>query len=188
MPDPGARHARIPTYENPIDARLAADPDSCRAAEGRHGSGEMTSEASPGKPEGGWVGLLRRAAMITVLAGAGGSIGLMLRVGHRNNSRLLLALFGIWVLSPFIALVSANLVSKRWSVLARTTLSSVTLVLTLGSLAVYGDVAFGPPRAKPAFAFLVVPLASWLLIAIVVPIAARISGSVTAADRERRGQ
>jgi hypothetical protein len=54
-------------------------------------------------------------------------------------------------------------------------LYSVMLVLTLGSLAIYGDVAFGPPRAKPAFAFLVVPLSSWLLIAIVVA-AAKISG------------
>ena len=116
----------------------------------------------------GFLGLLRAVAMIAVLAGAGGSIGLTLRVGHRNNSRLLLVLFCTWVLSPFIALVWANLVSKRWPILARATLYSVMLVLTLGSLAIYGEVAFGPPRAKPAFVFLVVPLASWLLIAIVV--------------------
>ena len=41
------------------------------------------------------------------------------------------------------------------------------------------DVAFGRPRAKPAFVFLVVPLASWLLIAIVIPIAARMSGRLS---------
>jgi len=113
--------------------------------------------------------------MIGALAGAGGSIGLMLRVGHRNNSRILLLLFGIWVLSPFMSLVLANLLAKRWSVLTRTTLYGVTLVLTMGSLAIYGDVAFGPSRAKPAFLFLVVPLASWLLIAIAVAIAATMS-------------
>ena len=124
----------------------------------------------------GFLGPLRTVAMIAVLAGAAGSIGLTLRVGHRNSSWILLVLFGIWVLSPFIALAWANLVSKRWTVLGRTTLYSVMLVLTLGSLAIYGDVAFGPPRAKPASVFLVVPLASWLLIAIVVPTAARISG------------
>lgn len=136
----------------------------------------MTSKASGGGPEGGFLVILRRGAMIALLAGAGGSLGLMLRVGQRNNSRVLLALFGIWVLSPFTALVCASLVSKRWRVLTRTALYGVTLVLTLGSLTIYGDVAFGPPRAKPAFAFLVVPLASWLLIAIVVPIAAIASG------------
>ena len=40
----------------------------------------------------------------------------------------------------------------------------VMLILALGSVAIYADVAFGPPREKPAFVFLVVPLASWLLI------------------------
>jgi hypothetical protein len=100
----------------------------------------------------------------------------MLRAGHRNPSRLLLVLFALWVLSPFIALVLANMVSKRWSVLARATLYTVMLVITVGSLAIYGDVALGPPRTKAAFVFVVVPSASWLLIAIVVPIAALISG------------
>ena len=129
--------------------------------------------------ERGFLGLLRAVAMIAVLVGAGGSISMTLRVGHRNNSRLLLVLFCTWVLSPFIALVWANLVSKRWPILARATLYSVMLVLALGSLAIYGEVAFGPPRAKPAFVFLVVPLASWLLIAIVVPLAALISGRLS---------
>lgn len=139
----------------------------------------MASKVSRGRTEGEFLGPLRTMALIAVVAGAGGSVGLTLRVGHHNNSRILLVLFAIWVLSPFIALAFANLVSKRWSILTRTTLYSVVLVLTLGSLAVYGHVAFGPPRAKPAFAFLIVPLASWLLIAIVVPTAALISGRLS---------
>jgi len=57
----------------------------------------------------------------------------------------------------------------------RTALYTITLALTLGSLAIYGNVAFGPPRPKPAFAFLMVPLASWLAIAFVVPTAAMLS-------------
>ena len=56
------------------------------------------------------------------------------------------------------------------------------LALTLGSLAVYGVVALGPPRPKPAFVFLVVPLASWLLIAIVLAIAVRRSGRLSRRD------
>ena len=139
----------------------------------------MTSEASRGRPERGFLAPLRAAAMIALLAGAAGSIAFMLRVGRRNNSRALVVLFGIWVLSPFLALVLANLVSKPWTVLVRTTLYSVMLVLTLGSLAVYGNVAFGPPRAKPAFAFLVVPLASWLVIAIVVSMGVIVSGRLS---------
>jgi hypothetical protein len=114
-----------------------------------------------------------------MLAGAAGSLGLMFRAGRRQNSKILLLLFAIWVLSPFIALVGANMVSKRWPILTRAALYSVMLVLTLGSLAIYREVAFGYTTAKVGFVFLVVPLASWLLIAIVVPIAALISSRVS---------
>jgi hypothetical protein len=141
--------------------------------------GEITSEARPARSERGSLGLLRRTAMIAVLPGAAGSLGLMFLAGRHQNSRILLILFAIWVLSPFIALVGANMVSKRWSILTRATLYGVMLVLTLGSLAVYGGVAFGYATAKVGFVFLVVPLASWLLIAIVVSIAALISGRVS---------
>ena len=104
------------------------------------GPGESTSKASRGRSDGGFLGLLRAAALIAVVAGALGSVGLMLWVGHRNPSRILLVLFAIWDLSPFIALVLADIVSMRWSVLTRATLYGVMLILTLGSLAFYGDV------------------------------------------------
>jgi hypothetical protein len=121
------------------------------------------------------LGVLRTAALIALPAGAAGSIGFMLRAGHRNPSRVLLILFAIWVLSPFVAMVFATIVSKDWAMLTRTTLYAVILVLTVSSLAIYGDVALGPPRAKTAFAFVVVPPLSWLLIAITISIAALIS-------------
>jgi hypothetical protein len=88
-------------------------------------------------------------------------------------------LFAAWVLSPFVAAVVAHVVSKRWSVLTRVTLSVVMLVLTLGSLFIYGNTALGHPTAKVGFVFLMVPLASWLLAGIVVPIAAFISGRLS---------
>src|SRR6202795_3161101 len=143
------------------------------------GRGELTSKVSRRRTEGGFLGLLHAAALIAVLAGSVGSVGLMLRAGHRNPSRLLLVLFALWVLSPYIALVLANMVSKRWAVLTRASLYTVMLVLTVGSLAAYGVVALGPPRPKTAFIFVVVPPASWLLIAIAVPIAALISGRLS---------
>jgi hypothetical protein len=140
-----------------------------------HGPGEITSNASRGRPEGGFLGLLRAVVLIAVVAGAGGSVALTVYAGRHNNSRMLVALFVIWVLSPFIALVWANLVSKPWPVLTQATLYCVTLVLTLGSLAIYGNVVLRPPGSTPAFVFVVVPPASWLLIAVVVPTAALIS-------------
>jgi len=90
---------------------------------------------------------------------------------------MLMVLFAIWVLSPFVALVVANIVSKGWSVITRTTLYSVMLVLALGSLAMYGDVPSGPLGAKTVPVFVIVPPASWLFIATAISMAALISRS-----------
>ena len=139
---------------------------------------ELTPEASRGKPDGRFPGVLRAVALTATVAGAVGSVGLMLWVGHRNPSRVLLGLFVIWDLSPFVALLLADMVSKRWSVITRATLHIVMLVVALSSLALYGDVVLRP-RPQPAFMFLVVPLGSWLLVTIVIPIAALISGKLT---------
>ena len=128
--------------------------------------------------DGRFPGLLHAVALIAVVAGAVGSVGLMFWVGHRNPSRVLLALFLIWDLSPFIALLLADMMSKGWSIITRATLHIVMLVIALSSLALYGDVVLRP-RPQPAFLFLVVPLGSWLLMTIVVPIAALISGRLS---------
>ena len=130
------------------------------------------------RPDVGALRLLHSVALTAVVAGAGGSVGLMLWVGHRNPSRVLLLLFVIWDLSPFMALLLAEMFSKRWSVITRATLHIVMLVIALSSLALYGDVVLRP-GPQPAFTFLVVPLASWLLMMIVVPIAALISGRLS---------
>ena len=111
---------------------------------------------------------------MVVAAGAVGSLGLMFRADQRTP-RFLLVLFVFWILSPFVALAWANMVSKRWSFLTRTTLYVVTLVITLGSLAFYGKFILPPAGSPRAFVFVAVPPASWLLMTIVVSIAALIS-------------
>ena len=133
---------------------------------------------SPRNTGRGFLALLRAAALIAVLAGAVGSLGFLLNAGRRTP-RYLLALFVLWVLSPFMALVWANMVSKRWAFVTRAMLYTVMLVITLGSLAIYGAVTLGTLRAKPAAVFLLVPLASWLLTATVLPMAALISGRLS---------
>src|SRR5437879_3283936 len=101
----------------------------------------MTLRDILGRPESGFLGLLRAAALTAVLTGAVASVALMLHAGRRNSSRLLLVGFALWVLSPFVSLVLANVVSMRWSVHARAALYTLMLVLTLGSVAVYGVVS-----------------------------------------------
>ena len=75
---------------------------------------DATSDRSRGGPGGRFLDLLRSVTLVTVIAGAVGSVGFMLRVGHYNPSRLLLALLTIWVLAPFVALGWSTMVSKRW--------------------------------------------------------------------------
>jgi hypothetical protein len=132
---------------------------------------ERSMSTSGGDAQAGFLGVLRSAALISVLVGAVGSAGLVLREGQRTP-RFLLVLFVLWVLSPFMGVGLAHVASKRWLVPARATLHGVTLVLTLGSLVIYGALAWGLFKAKPAAVFLLVPLASWLLSAIAVSIAA----------------
>ena len=115
--------------------------------------------------------LLRIMALIVVLTGAVGSLGLVLHTGRNNKSFLLVVLFVFWVLSPFVVLMYANFVSMRWSVLIRKVLYGLTIFLTLGSLVSYSGL-LSPQGAKTAFVFLVIPLVSWVLMAIIIPIAA----------------
>ena len=109
--------------------------------------------------------LLEKIALVVVLAGASGSLGFTLHAGRNNPSLLLRVLFAGWVLSPFIALLLANITAKWWPVLMRTTLCSLILLLTLGCLVSYSGV-LSAPGTKPAFVFLVVPMICWLLIVI----------------------
>jgi hypothetical protein len=143
------------------------------------GPDEITSEASRGRPDGGFLGLLRTVSLVAVVAGAVGSVGLMLRAGQ-HTPRLLLVLFTIWVLSPFVAFLWAHMVSRRWSVVTRATLYCATLFDALSSSAIYGKlVVLRPPGSANAFLFVVVPPASWVFMTIVVPMAALISGRLS---------
>jgi hypothetical protein len=135
----------------------------------------MTSQLPLETSNGGVLGLLRRAALIAIPAGAGVSLAFMLRAGQRQNSRILLLLFGIWVLFPFVTALWAYVFSKRWTVVVRGVFYIVTLVVTMVSLSIYGGVAFGQIRAKAGFIFLVTPLTSWLVIATAVCIAVAVS-------------
>lgn len=130
----------------------------------------MTNTRRPGA---GFLALLRGVALFAVVVGAAGSLVLMLRAGH--PPLFLRVLFAGWVLSPFVALALAHIASKRWPVPTRATLYAVTLVVALGSPAFYGGIVSMPPGTRPAAVFLVVPFGSWLLLAVTVPIVARLS-------------
>ena len=114
------------------------------------------------------------AALIALAVGAVGSVALMLRTSP-NMPPLLVVLIGLWVVSPFVLLALGNRLAKRRPLLSQSTIHVLALVLTLGSLAIYQAVAFGPPRPKPAFFFVLIPPISWLVIATGLATAALVS-------------
>ena len=118
--------------------------------------------------------LLRRAGLIALCVGAAGSIFFFFHAG-RHPPPIVIVGFVVWIISPFVVLGAAHLISKRWSNLTRTTLSVVMLVVGLGTLAVYGDDAIARRTAHAAAVYVIVAPASWLLIAIALSIAAIIS-------------
>ena len=145
-------------------------------------AGALIDEPSGASRESGFLARLRTAALIAVAFGAVGSLGLMFRASQRTPP-FLVVIFFFWVLSPVVALVWASVISTRWSVPTRATLYVVMLVVALGSLAAYGDDARGHRRPQAAFVYVVVPPLSWLLGALVLPIAAFLSGTRRSTSR-----
>jgi hypothetical protein len=114
---------------------------------------------------------LRSVALVAVVFGSIGSVGL-LRHAQQRTPPMLVVLFVIWVVAPFALLAVANLFSKRWSRKVGLTLCIVTLIVTVASLAIYLDDNIAHRTAKAAFVWVAVPPASVLVSVIAVGIAA----------------
>jgi hypothetical protein len=106
---------------------------------------------------------MRGLVRIALLAGAAGSVALMLRAGSRQQSIVLILLFTGWVLSPFLALALANLRAPRWPPALQGALHAAVLAVSGLCLAVYGYNAVAAAM-KAGFVYLVVPAAAWALI------------------------
>ena len=109
-----------------------------------------------------------------VLAGALGSVGFLMRVGH-SAPRFVLTLIAIWVLAPFVAVALVDAMSKRWPAVSQPVLHTLMLALAAVSLSVYGAELVWP-HEPPAFVFVALPPVSCLMMAIVVAVTALTSG------------
>ena len=107
---------------------------------------------------------LRVIRRLVVGVGAGASVGLMWATGRRNPSVLLLAMFAVWVLMPYAAILAIERRLDSTGASARTALTSAALIVMLSSIGVYGF-AFAAPLAKPAAPFLMLPVAQLLVVA-----------------------
>jgi hypothetical protein len=117
---------------------------------------------------------LRPIALVIGVVGAVGSLYFMFSASRHQNSTILIALLTAWILSPFVGFFIAYKFSNHWTGTARSSLYWLMIILTFVSLVVYSG-AFNSPGTKNAFVFLVVPLISWLLMAIVIGIVRRLS-------------
>src|SRR5262245_56899137 len=116
--------------------------------------------------------ILRTAAFTAALAATIVSVALMLRACRFNDSGVALALIAVWILSPMAALVLAEVVAKRWFTFSRATVYGLMLVVALGSVIVYGIDVFTPLSPRRGFPYALVPAVSWLLVVMVLVIAA----------------
>ena len=117
---------------------------------------------------------LRLTALIAIVIGAAGSLGLWIHATH-HPPPLLIVLFVIWVLSPFVLLGLGHVRSKRWAPSTQAALYGVTLLVTVASIVVYADDAVSHRTAHPAAVYVVVPPASWLVSMVALGVGAWIA-------------
>lgn len=75
-----------------------------------------------------------------------------------------MTLFTLWVASPFVGLGLTERFASRWPAAMRTLLYVLMMIVSIGSLLVYGNVIPMPAGTKNAAAYLMVPLASWVIM------------------------
>ncbi len=101
-----------------------------------------------------------------VLGGIVASLSLMFHTGRTNESILLMSLFTAWVVSPFMTLLAASMVSANWPGKVQIILNLFMLAITAVAVLAYTG-RVNPPGTRPAFMFLAIPLISWLAIMII---------------------
>jgi ABC-type Mn2+/Zn2+ transport system permease subunit len=116
--------------------------------------------------------ILRTTAFTAALLATIVSVGLMLRACRFNDSGIALALIAVWILSPMVAIVMAEVVAKRWPIFGRTTVHGLMLAVASGWLIIYVFDAVAPLSPRRGFPYALVPALSWLLILIVLLVAA----------------
>jgi uncharacterized membrane protein YsdA (DUF1294 family) len=123
---------------------------------------------------GGALTGLRLIALIALVIGTVGSIGLWIRAAQ-HPPPLIIVLFVVWVLSPFVVLGIGHVAAKRWASSTQAALYWVTLLVTVASVVIYADDALGHRTTHPAFVYVAVPPVSGLASAVAIGLGAWIA-------------
>ena len=111
-----------------------------------------------------------RSSNAVLIVAAAASVLLMLRAGRHNPSILLMLMFVVWVSAPFAALGLAGRFARGWSEQSWVLFRRAAVVVAVGSTLIYGYDAVKPLSSKAAFIYLVVPVVSWIVLALVAAI------------------
>jgi hypothetical protein len=117
---------------------------------------------------------LRFTALIALVIGAAGSLGLWIHA-TQHPPPLIIVLFVVWVLSPFVILGIGHVMVKRRAPSTQVALCWVTLLVAVASIAIYTDDAVSHRTAHPAAVYVVVPPASWLVSIVAIGLGAWIA-------------
>ena len=112
--------------------------------------------------------------LTAITVGAMGSLSLLF-TASRSRPPVLMAIFVVWVLAPFLGLLLADRCSRSWPVPVRATLYGMMLAMSLGALAIYGFDAMWPRQQQAAFVYVAFPPASCLLSVVSLGLAAVLS-------------
>ena len=104
---------------------------------------------------------LQLLAAIGLVLGAVASLGYMFRTGSRNQSIVLMLMFAGWVALPYAAGAFAHRRARTWPPAAQNLLHALLLFLAAVPPVIYAH----PPARQPASVFLLVPVASGVLLA-----------------------
>jgi hypothetical protein len=118
---------------------------------------------------------LQPVAQTAAVIGAVGAVALTLYAGRDNGLPFLMILMGGWVFAPFFGYAVIRKIAGRRSSFPLASLDGVVIVIAVVALAIYAQNVQHPPTSKPAVVFVAVPIASWVVMLIVVAIASFIA-------------
>jgi len=107
---------------------------------------------------------MRSAARILVMLCGLGSMACTLYAGHHNRSLLLVSMFAVWVVLPFLGFLSVLRIANRGSTQTATILQAIAMVLCAAALILYAAFALYPQGHHAAAPFLLLPVCSWAVV------------------------
>lgn len=118
---------------------------------------------------------MRRNAIRAALLGAVSSAALMIYAGRKSPQHLIIALFVIWVVFPFLAMLVAAMPAREWPELRQRALYRFMIGVSVISPLAYAIAAFVPIGTRPTPIFVMVAPITVVSLAVTILAAMRMN-------------